>query len=352
MIESKKKHYYIYTAILFIFMIACILISASFGSSSVTVSDSFKILMSRVPVLSNFIDADSIKESYKVIVLKVRLPRILQSAFVGGALSLVGCTFQAVFRNSLADPHILGISSGAALGATIAIICGFTLNFLGMGVISIFAFIGAVVTVIIVYKVGSLGGKVIVLNLLLTGTAISTMLSSTISLLMIYNRQQLEKVYLWTLGSFNAANYSKVIFIFSVSLIGASFIFASARDLNIIMTGYEMASSLGVDVKKTNNILIGASALLVASSVSISGTIGFVGLIIPHCMRLIVGSDHRILLPFSYIGGASFMIICDTIARTAAQPTEIPVGVVTAFFGAPYFIYLIYRNTKRKTYEV
>lgn len=348
--ESKKKKYCIYIGILCIFMLLCIGISASVGSSSVTVLDSFKIIASKIPVLNKLIDTSDVKQVYEVIIWKVRLPRILQSSLVGGALAVVGCTFQAVFRNSLADPHILGISSGAALGATLAILCGITLNFFGIGLVSIFAFMGALLTVILVYRIGGLGGKVMVTNLLLTGTAISTMLSSTISLLMIYNREQLEKVYLWTLGSFSASNWSKVLFLAVVSVICVTVIFMFGRDLNIILTGDEAASSLGIDTSRIKNILIIISAVLVAASVSVSGTIGFVGLVIPHCMRLIVGSDHKILLPFSYFGGASFMIICDTIARTIAQPTEIPVGVITAFFGAPYFVYLLYRNTKNKKF--
>ena len=236
--------------------------------------------------------------------------------------------------------------SGASLGATIAILSGLTLNFLGIGIISIFAFLGAIATVMLVYKVGGLGGKIITTNLLLTGTAIGTMLSSVISLLMIYNRDNLEKVYLWTLGSFSSANWSKVLFMFIVSLISVVILFVFSRDLNVILTGDEVAASLGIDTVKLKNLLIIFCAILVAASVSVSGTIGFVGLIIPHCMRLLVGSDHRLLLPFSYFGGAAFMTICDTIARTIAAPTEIPVGVITAVFGAPYFIYLLYRNSK------
>ena len=348
--ESKKKKYCICISILCIFMLLCIGISASVGSSSVTVLNSFKIIFSKIPVLNKLIDTSDVKQVYEVIVWKVRLPRILQSSLVGGALAVVGCTFQAVFRNSLADPHILGISSGAALGATLAILCGITLNFFGIGIVSIFAFMGALLTVILVYRIGGLGGKIMVTNLLLTGTAISTMLSSIISLLMIYNREQLEKVYLWTLGSFSASNWSKVLFLAVVSVICVTVIFMFGRDLNIILTGDEAASSLGIDTSRIKNILIIISAVLVSASVSVSGTIGFVGLVIPHCMRLIVGSDHKILLPFSYLGGASFMIICDTIARTIAQPTEIPVGVITAFFGAPYFVYLLYRNTKNKKF--
>lgn len=346
--ELKNKKYYICVGILCIFLLLCIGISASVGSSSVTILDSFKIMLSKIPVLNRMIDTSDIKQVYEVIVWKVRLPRIVQSSLVGGALAVVGCTFQAIFRNSLADPHILGISSGASLGATLAILSGITLNFFGMGVVSIFAFTGAIFTVILVYHIGGLGGKVMVTNLLLVGTAISTMLSSAISLLMIYNREQLEKVYLWTLGSFSSANWNKVIFLGVVSIVSIIILFMFERDLNIILTGDEAASSLGVDTSKIKNILIIISSVLVAASVSVSGTIGFVGLIIPHCMRLIVSSDHRMLLPFSYFGGAIFMIICDTIARTAAQPTEIPVGVVTAFFGAPYFIYLLYRNSKNR----
>ena len=346
--DSKKKKYYISIIILCIVLFLSIGISTSVGSSNVTILESFKLMLSKIPILNRFIDTTDIKQVYEVIVWKVRLPRILQASLVGGALSVVGCTFQGIFRNSLADPHILGVSSGASLGATIGILSGITLNFFGMGIVSIFAFMGAILTVILVYRVGGLGHKTEVSNLLLTGTAISTMLSSTISLLMIYNREQLEKVYLWTLGSFSAANWSKVIFLSVISLISILILFMFGRDLNIMLTGDEAASSLGIDTVKIKNILIVISAILIAASVSVSGTIGFVGLIIPHCMRLVVGSDHRILLPFSYFGGATFMIICDTIARTVAQPTEIPVGVITAFFGAPYFIYLLYRNSKNR----
>lgn len=347
---NSRKRYHIYISVMYIFLIILIVFSASIGSSSIGVFDSLELILSKIPFLNRIIDISDINQVYEVIVWKVRLPRILQSSLVGGALAVVGCTFQAIFRNSIADPHILGVSSGAALGATLAILSGITLNFMGISIVSIFAFIGAVITIILVYKFGRIGGNIIVTNLLLTGTAISTMLSSAISLLMIYNREQLEKVYLWTLGSFSSSNWSKVLFLFFVSVISLTVIFMFSRELNIILTGDEVASSLGIDTGKVKNILIIISAFLVAGSVCVSGTIGFVGLIIPHCMRLLVGSDHRILLPFSYLGGSFFMILCDTIARIAAKPTEIPVGVITAFFGAPYFIYLLYRNTKNRSF--
>lgn len=344
--EGKKKRYYYYIGCLVLFLLLCILVSESVGSASITVLDSFKLLLSKIPIVNKVVDTEGIKESYKIIIWKVRLPRILLSSLVGGSLAVVGCTFQAIFRNSLADPHILGISSGAALGATLSIICGVSINFLGLGVTSIFAFIGAVLAVMLVYRLGTLGGRFSVNNLLLTGTAIGTMLSSIISVLMIYNRDELEKVYLWTLGSFSSANWSKVIFLSVISTICVTVLFIFARDLNVILTGDESASSLGIDTVKLKNILILISSLLIASSVAVSGTIGFVGLIIPHCMRLIAGSNHKYLIPFSYLAGSAFMVICDTISRIIAEPSEIPVGVVTAIFGAPYFIFLLYRNTK------
>lgn len=344
--EAKKKRYYFYVILLSAFLLLCILISASVGSSSITIKESFKVILSKIPIVNNLIDTSDFKEVFEVIIWKVRLPRILQASLVGGGLAVVGCTFQAIFRNSLADPHILGISSGASLGATVAILSGITLNFFGLGITSIFAFAGAILSVLLVYKTGCLGGKFMTTNLLLTGTAIGTMLSAFISLIMIYNKEQLEKVYLWQLGSFSSANWNKVIFLTLISIFCVIAIFMFGRDLNVILTGDDVASSLGIDVIKVKKILILLCALLVASSVSVSGTIGFVGLIIPHCMKLIVGSNHKFLILFSYFSGASFMVICDTIARIIAQPTEIPVGVITAVFGAPYFIYLLYQNTK------
>ena len=325
---------------LLLLLLLSVIASASVGSASITMKDSLKLLFSKIPFIGGFIDVTDLNGVYETIVWKVRLPRILLASLVGGGLAAVGCTFQAIFRNSLADPHILGVSSGAALGATLSILSEITLNVFGIGVTSIFAFFGAIIAVFIVYQIGGLGGKMVISHLLLTGTAISTMLSAMISLLMIYNREQLEKVYLWTLGSFTASNWSKVTFLFVVSVITVIILFIFCRELNVMLTGDEIAESLGIDIVKLKKLLIIVAATLVATSVSVSG------LIIPHCMRILVGSDHRRLLPVSYLGGAIFMIVCDTIARTIAQPTEIPVGVITAVFGAPYFIFLLYRSSK------
>lgn len=343
--KGKSKRGYFWIILLSILLFVGIIVSASVGSASMTVLESLKVILSKIPLMNKWVDLTNINATYEVIVWQVRIPRILQAGLVGGGLAVVGATFQAIFRNSLADPHILGISSGASLGATLGILSGMTLNFLGLGVTSIFAFIGAILTVVIVYRIGHLGGKMAVTHLVLIGTAMSTFLSAMISLLMTYNRQQLERIYLWTLGSFNAANWYKVVFLAVITVIAISIITVFSKDLNVLLTGDEVAASLGIDTIKVKKTLIITASLLVAASVSVSGPIGFVGLIVPHCMRLLVGSDHRKLMPFSLLGGAIFMIICDTLARTIAQPTEIPVGIITALFGAPYFIFLLYRQT-------
>ncbi len=344
--ENKKRKSYFLMGTLSIFLFLCIVISATVGSSSMTFLESLQVILDKIPIVGLLVDYEPTRSIYEVIVWQVRMPRILQAAFVGGSLAMVGCTFQAIFKNALADPHILGVSSGASLGATIGILSGLTLNFFGLGVTSIFAFIGAILSVALVYRVGIWGNRMNVTNLLLVGTAMSTLLSAMISLLMIYNREQLEKVYLWTLGSFSSANWDKVGFVASVAGIGGSILWIYSRELNALLTGDEVAASLGVDTDKVKRILIIVASLLVAACVSVSGPIGFVGLIMPHCMRLLVGSDHCRLLPLSMFAGASFMVICDTLARTIAEPTEIPVGVITAIFGAPYFIYLLYCHTK------
>jgi iron complex transport system permease protein len=342
-----RKYGYRYGILLLFILLIVVISSASFGSADLSVVDSLKIIASRFPVFGDNINISEIKEVYITIVWKVRMPRIILAGLTGCGLSVVGATFQGLFKNPLADPHILGVSSGAAVGATIAMLTGIGMDVFGLGVIGIFAFLGALVTVFLVYQIACVGNKLSTVNIILTGTAVSTMLSAIISLLMAFHHEQIEKVYLWTLGSFSAATWPKVLFlaIFVVICTGAIFIFT--KELDIITTGQESAESLGIDTARIKKVLIILASILVAACVSISGIIGFVGLVIPHCIRLINGPKHRQLLPLASIAGASFMIICDTIGRNVAAPTEIPVGVITAAIGTPFFIFLLQRN-KRK----
>ena len=343
----KQKLIWVKVAGLCLLLLLVMVFAISVGSADLSMWDSLQLVLSKVPVFGSMTDVSELAATYEKIIWQVRMPRILTSALVGGALAIVGATFQGVFQNSLADPHILGVSSGAALGATFAMLTGVSVSFMGLGTIGVFAFLGALVTVFLVYRVAGVGGQISTTNMLLTGTAISTLLSSIISLLMTFNREQIAKVYMWTMGSFSSSTWEKVGFLGAFVFVGTVILFMYSGKLNILMMGEEDAQCLGVDVSKTKTCLIITSSLLVAASVSVSGIIGFVGLIIPHCVRLMCGSDNRKLMPYVFFIGAIFLVICDTLARTIAAPTEIPVGIITAIFGAPYFVVLV-ATRKRK----
>lgn len=320
---KKCKTGYIITLILILILV--VLVSVSLGST-------------QIGAVSN--------ETYEIIIWKIRLPRICLAVLVGGALAVVGAVFQAMFANPLADPHILGVSSGAALGATIAMLTGVTFNILGIGAIGCFAFVGALVTVFVVYALAKVCGVDSIVNILLIGTAVSTMLSAVISILMVFNHDQIEKVYLWVMGSVSAATWLKNAFVVIVVTICMVIIMIHSRKINLLMMGEEDASCLGLDTDKIRKRLMVLCSVTVAATVSVSGIIGFVGLIIPHCVKMIVGSDHRRVLPYSFLCGSVFLVVCDTIARTIAAPTEIPVGIITSVCGAPFFIGLILKQKK------
>lgn len=343
----KKTFPWIRLIVLMIILFFVIVWAVMVGSSSMTFSDSVKTICAKLPVIKEQIDISEISTTYEVIIWKVRMPRALLSALVGGALAIVGTAFQGVFRNSLADPHILGVSSGAALGATIAMLAGISINFMGLGTIGVFAFIGALTTVFFVYQIARIGGELSTINMLLTGTAMSTMLSAVISLLMTFNKEQIDKVYMWTMGSFSAANWDKVKFLGISTLIALVVLVAYSGKLNILMLGEDDAKCIGLDTIKIRRVIIFVASLLVAAAVSVSGVIGFVGLIIPHSIRMISGADNRKLLPYAFFVGAIFLTICDTLARTISAPTEIPVGIITSVCGAPYFIGLLITRRKK-----
>lgn len=330
--------------IILFFVMVC---AVSLGSADLSILDSLKIVASKIPFIGELIDISYIGTTYEIIIWKVRMPRIMLAALVGAILAVVGAAFQGVFGNSLADPHILGVSAGAAVGATLAMLFGVSINFLGLGGIGTFAFMGALIVAFMVYNVAKIGGDISTTNMLLTGTATSTMLSAIISLLMTFNQEQIDKVYMWTMGSFSAATWEKVSFVFVFALIGFVLLLLYAGKLNLMMMGEEDAKCLGVDTVRTRRNVIIIASLMVAAAVSISGIIGFVGLIIPNAIRMISGSDNKKLMPYAFIIGAIFLVICDTGARTLASPTEIPVGVITSIFGAPYFILLVLSRKKR-----
>lgn len=282
------------------------------------------------------------------IIRDVRLPRILLAGLVGCALSVSGCTMQALFRNPLADPFILGISSGAAVGASASLL----LNSAGIQiyVLPLFAFLGGMGAVFGVYLIARAAGRgrMKVETLLLSGLAVGSFLGALTSLMMYMSRMQFNFLFFWLLGGFNGARWDMVA-ISSLPILGGILVInLFARDLNAFLLGEEPAMHLGIDVDSMKKVIICLVALVTGVAVAFSGIIGFVGLIIPHAMRLVVGPDHRTLLPASCIVGASFLVSADVIARSAlgSGGVELPVGIVTALCGAPFFLYLLMRGRK------
>ncbi|MBQ4185015.1 MAG: iron ABC transporter permease [Clostridiales bacterium] len=336
---------------LLLLLVIVVIWAAAVGSVSVPISQSAKIVLAKLPFVNKDKLLEGIPRANKLIIWDIRLPRVLLAGLVGGGLASAGVVMQALFRNPLADPQVLGISSGAAFGAAIAIAFGITFTVMGISSIWMFAFIGAILTMLLVFRVARIATSRSITGILLAGIACSSMLTAAITLLMMWNRQKLEQIYLWMLGSFSAATWVKVGFM-AIVLAGAVICFAFlGRDLDLLSFGDQEAQSMGVSVKRTRTTAVIATSLLVAASVSVSGIIGFVSLIIPHIMRLLVGPKNRRLIPLSLLGGAIFMILCDMVSRTAAPPAEIAVGAITQVTGAPFFLYLLWKERRKEERE-
>jgi iron complex transport system permease protein len=256
--------------------------------------------------------------------------------------------YQGIFRNPMADSYLLGASAGASFGYTLAVLYGGTLaaNILGMGLFQVVAFLGAVLTVFLVYFMSRVGNKVPITTLLLSGIVVNIFILSLQTVFELRSGQALMGIVAWIAGGFTNITWTSIYTVFPVVLVGTVLAYFFTKDLNLLSMGDDTAQHLGVNTERVRQILLLLSSLVTAAVVSISGVIGFVGLIIPHMTRLIIGPDHRILLPTSAIVGAIFLILCDSLARVATGASELPVGVITALAGTPFFIYLL---RKRKT---
>lgn len=344
----EKKGYYKRNFFLgCIILVMAILVATYVGVANISLKQTSLIILNKIPVLGKYIDLGNIKSTSSIIILNVRLPRVIMAAIIGAGLSVSGASFQALFKNPMADPYILGVSSGAALGATIAMLLGLGTTFLGFSFITLAAFLGAITTTLIVYSIARVGNKVPNITLLLAGIAMTFLLSSIISLIMIFKRDQIENIVMWTMGSVSTASWSQVKLLMPFTIVGIIIIFLFSRDLNIMLLGDDTAKNLGIEVDKVRKILLFICTVLVAGIVSVSGIIGFIGLIIPHIVRIIFGVNYRTVILFSALYGSIFLIFCDTIARTIVDPMEIPVGIVTSIFGVPFFMYLLYKAKKK-----
>jgi iron complex transport system permease protein len=289
----------------------------------------------------------SVNPDYEILV-RVRLPRIILAAIVGAALACSGVVFQALLRNPLADPYILGISSGAGLGVTIAVISGLNWTLWGRSPIAVFAFAGALGTVWLVWFVGRLTGKFHVTGLLLAGVVINAFFSAVIMFLTsIAKAEQVHATIFWLMGNMTEEDFL-VLWIGAGCVVGGIMVlFYISPQLNALSFGEDDAKSMGVNTARTRTMAFGIAAAITAIAVSLSGLIGFVGLVIPHGVRLVFGPDHRQLLPLSSIVGAIFLVVADTVARIIVAPAQLPVGVVTAIVGGPFFLVLLVKYSRK-----
>lgn len=324
-------------------LVVAVVAAVALGAVTVPVTTSARIIISRLPFLGRLVDA-TWTPTQEAIIISVRLPRVLLALLVGMGLALAGAIFQGLFRNPMADPSIIGASQGAALGATIAFFFGINASWGGLSAVPLFAFAGSLAAVLAVYVIARAGGRVSVSYLLLVGIAVSSFLASIVSMLMVVSEDRMHNIFFWLMGGLGTGNWDMVLAVLPFIAVGSAVSVFLARDLNLLMLGEDRASQLGLETERFKWVMLVVASLVVGAAVSVSGIIGFVGLMTPHIVRLLTGPDHRYLIPGSLIGGGLFLVLADTLARTVIAPNELPVGIVTAFFGAPFFIYLLKRR--------
>ncbi len=320
-----------------------VVLATTIGSVHIPFSTTSGILLSRLPLVDINPNWSS---ALQTIVMEIRLPRVILAGVVGAALAVAGATYQGLFRNPLADPYLIGVAQGAALGAVIGFLLPVDWQGLGFGIVPVFAFVGALLSVTVVYGLARVGRIVAVTTLILAGVALGALLAAIVSYLITTSGDRIHSIVFWLMGSFSLSQWSELKIALPAVLIGVIIIMIYARSLNLIQLGEEQAQQLGIDVEKLKVILLAAATLITAAAVSFVGIIGFVGIIIPHTVRLIWGPDYRFLLPLSVLVGGIFLILADVAARTVMAPSEIPIGVFTALCGAPFFLYLLRRRTR------
>lgn len=349
LVKERKK--IIYDIVLLLFVLAlfsAFFLAVSLGSVSIRMSDTIRIVFGKI--FGTLKDGEI--ESKYIAIIMSRLPRVILAALTGASLSISGVSMQGLLRNPLAESSTLGVSAFAALGAVVALMAGISIPFmpsLGIALVSIvFAYISFLLILSISYRIDkSLSTN----TLILTGIIMSMFAGSIISFIVTFSREKLRSIVFWTMGSFSGKGWEHVLLILPFFIFASTVLMRYSRELNAFALGEDNARYIGVDTKKVKLIVLTMVSILVGVSVSVSGSIAFVGLVIPHITRMIVGPNHRRLLPFSIISGMVFMIITDLISRTILSPIELPVGVVTSLIGSIIFIY-IFNKTKKKSRQI
>ena len=325
--NKKPLHYSLILLILFITLLTIALLSLGIGAVSLTPAETFAALT-----------GNPVKASHRPIVWDFRLARIFLAMLCGASLSAAGVGFQGLFRNPLADPYIVGASGGAALGATLAAIFRDAVFSVPLGVGAFFGSLFAVIIVFVIAETSNFGS---IAGLLLAGAAMSTMLSAMVSLLLLLSDEVLHGIFFWLMGGFSGRSWSHLQQALFIAPLGIAIIWIMSRALDALSTGEESAQALGLDIRKARIIIVIGASLATAAAVSVSGVIGFVGLIAPHLARKMVGANHTRLMPIAMLLGAILLVFSDTLARTIMAPMEMPVGIFTALLGGPFFLYLL-----------
>jgi iron complex transport system permease protein len=332
-------------------LVVTIIISLNIGYTFISYSDILTFFGTRIPGINNFIDTTAFSREQlanQAIILDVRLPRILSALLIGAALSTSGTLFQGVFKNPMADPYVLGVSAGASVGAGVALLWGTGLNFFGFPIVPLAAFLTALVTIFFVYNISRVGTRAPEMSLLLTGIAVSIFLAAIFQAMQfITTDSRLNLLVNWQIGSITNIGWINWWAVLPFVVAGIALSYFYARDLNMISLGEDTAQHLGVNTARTKKILLALGSVMTAAAVSISGLIGFVGLMIPHITRLIIGPDHRLLIPASALLGSIYLMVCDNLARSIGGATEIPVGIITALAGGPFLVFLLRRGRQK-----
>jgi iron complex transport system permease protein len=327
--------------ILTVVLLISMVISAGIGSAHLSPSDVLQAVWDRLRGISDH-------GMMQVIVWDVRLPRIALALLVGGSLAVAGVVMQSLFHNPMADPYIVGVSSGAGFGAVLAVILGLQNAFLGMNARALTAFVGGVIAIFAVYLLSRRRGRVPVTALLLTGIAVGSLLQAiTAFLIMQRSNGVFREVMLWLMGSLANRDWSAVAALAPYAILGVAVAGIWARDLNVLALGDDTAHHLGINLERARFVLLVIASLLAAAAVAVCGIIAFVGLIVPHLMRLLVGPNHRVLLPASVLGGGLLLLWSDVLARTLLPGGEVPISIVTSVVGAPFFLYLLHQRIHR-----
>lgn len=347
---SWRKDKKVFIAVLLILLfISSIILGISFGAVDIPPYDVYRVFLYKVFGIKIGNLDEILNSTLFDIIWGVRMPRVLLGAFAGMALAMVGVIMQATIQNPLGDPYILGLSSGASLGATFSILIGFS------GVLSSFgaplgAFLGALIASIFVYFLAKIGGRITPFKMILAGMVISSICSSLTSLIIFLSKDNegIRTVNFWIMGSLAGAQWSNIVLPIAISVIPLIYFFTQYRNLNLMVLGDETSITLGLNIEKHRKIYMILSSLITGVIVSVCGTIGFVGIMIPHIVRLIFGTDHKTLLPFSALVGAIFLIWADVIARCAINNMELPIGIITSVIGAPFLLWLMVKGTREK----